>query len=218
MNIKTECVNEACGRTLLVEDFEPGIPVTCPFCGERFTPPPPEGPKVAIAPTPARPPEAVKRDLGLAANLRGDVAPPPAQPKVVMKRPAQPGKTNPKPSTAARPKVPGAGSATMIAKAIPVPAAAGKPESGKPAPAKPPAALVLPSQTPTKPDLTGFEVIEEDDATPMMAIPVEPPPAPAKPAAPAPAKLLQPPPKPASAPPGVVQAILIEDEEPVMDA
>ncbi len=212
MQIKTECLNETCGRALLIEDFQPGMAVPCPFCGESFTPPAPAGEKLVLpAANGARASSrSLADDLNLAADLRGDVPAPksapanPAGSRAVMKRAAVPTQTHAaaKPATAVRPKVPTA----LTAKAAPA--------------AKRPEAILLPSKVPTKPDLAGFEVIEEAEDTPMMAIPVEddPPRLAARPAAkPAPPKPAQA--KPAPAAPQVMKAILIEeDEEPVMNA
>lgn len=207
MQIKTQCPNEACGRTLVIEDFEPGMNVACPFCSESFVPPTPEG----LAPRPAA---KVDDELALAALLgdgRGRSCPPPQQTMA---------------PSAARPKAPSAMLARLPAPrpsvssaSVPAPNARAKKPGALSAPRQ--EAPRLPSSVPTKPDIADFEVIEEDE-TPLMAIPIEDEtPALATPLKPplANVQAARPAAKTPPGKPAVLKAVLIEEgEEPVLDA
>lgn len=194
MQIRTECLNENCGRALLIEDYRPNMVVPCPFCGEEFAPPAPNpGTEKIVLPNvksavqkalPKERPLEIEKDEATARHQAVmNVNAKSSSPKLAKPEPARQEQKplmaipvpDSKPPAATRPKAP----STMVVKMV------------KPAPKKPAA--------PTAGD--DFEVIEESNK-PMMAIPIDDDPPPPKP-----------PPKPA-----VMKAILIDDEPPVPKA
>lgn len=49
MQVKAYCWNHACGRAMLVEEYDPGMIIACPFCGKTFSPMPPGGEKLVLS-------------------------------------------------------------------------------------------------------------------------------------------------------------------------